>query len=1002
MAEKNANDISCYSTSLLIEYARVRGVDDDTLFEGVSADRAMLRDSMAWTDVFTWSRLAANIAKATGGEPGTLERMGEELSLGDIRDDAHFQLLFLRMAPLPELVRRLSDHVRRYINRNLVIRLEKTGPGEAHLHCQPIVPSRYTEEICAFNRGTALGLMKLKGYDEASIEEVSCCIEQGTNECHYTLRWNPRSGMLRRAGTFVLYHLRGQRAIIRRLEQHYDELRRQYEDSRRVEAALRRSEARFRAVFENILDVYYETTQDGRILELSPSAEQLFGHSRSTLYGMYLSELYVDPAERERMLAQLTENGTVADYEVHLRHESGEVLTCSITAAHIHDAEGHPYKIAGTIRDISARKKAETVLKQSEERLRCVVQNMPVMLAAFDERNRVVAWNQECEKVTGYSQSDIVGNSAAMRLLFPDHEERRKALATLDEWGLNYRNRELGIRSKDGARRTILMSNISEQFPISGWASWVVGHDITERKKAEQAVRESETRFRELADNIEEVFWLCSPDWSEMYYVSPTFATIWGVPEVQLYGSPSLMHDSVHWDDRVRFDEYCRGVLDGSVASESACEYRIIQPNGAEKWISARIYPVHDEHWQVIRLAGVAVDVTEQHRAAEERAVMEEQLRQAQKMDAVGQLAGGIAHDFNNQLAGIMGFAELLRDELGTDSRLASYVDYVLLGSRRAAELTAKLLAFARKGKYQTVPVNVHKVIAEVVSLLEHSIDKRIKIMQTLSASPPIAMGDPTQIQNAILNLGLNARDAMPDGGTLSIDTAVVGLDAHACRNLPFDLDPGPFIRISVKDTGIGIPPGVKERMFEPFFTTKTEGKGTGMGLPSVYGAVRNHRGAVTVESEEGKGTDFSVFLPVAGAEGESSVGADHGAVYGNATVMVVDDEETFRDMAVATLTSLGYKTVTCPDGAAAIEYYRHAWRDIDLVMLDMVMPELDGQQTYEKLREINADVRVLLCSGYSVDGRAQHLLRNGARGFIEKPFRKAELSRKLSDALSG
>lgn len=999
MAER-VQEVSCYSATLLIEYARTRGIPDESIFEDIGQEAEGLTDSMAWTDVFTWSRLARNVSLSFSREPDQLERIAEEMALESGRGSSPYQLLFLKLSPMSELFRRLGRHVRNSINHNLAVRLEKGKAGEAEFFVSPIVPSRYTKEVCRFAVGTVLGMLKLRGFRSVYVQEVSCCLREGTNECRYHLRWDPRSGLLRRFGRYLAFQFRGQQAIINGLEDRYDELQRQYEDIRRVEAALRRSEARFRAVFENILDVYYETTQDGRIIELSPSVERFSGYRRSELYGMYLAELYVDPEERQQMLTALESHGAVADYELHLRHKNGRDLTCSITATYIHDADGNPYKIAGTIRDISERKRAELVLKQSAERMRLIVQNMPVMLAAFDRRNRVIAWNQECTNVTGYAEEEMVGKRWAMAVLYPDHDERRSILRVLQERGRNFRNLEVEVQSRDGARKTLLVSNISDEFPIPGWPSWAVAHDISERREAEEHLRDSEHKFRELADNIQEVFSLNSGDWSKVYYLSPAFRKVWGLTEDQVYQNPDTLNDLILEEDRERVQAHFAAVIAGDTPPDSACEYRITRPDGQVRWLSTRLYPVQGKDGASTRIAGLSADITERREAEQEREQMEEQLRQAQKMDAVGQLAGGIAHDFNNQLAGIMGFAELLRDELGTDSRLAGFADYILIGSRRAAELTAKLLAFARKGKYRSIPVNLHKVIAEVVSLLEHSIDKRIRIVQVLRASPPVAQGDPTQLQNTLLNLGLNARDAMPDGGELTIATDLVPLDRHFCDSQPFDMTPGQYVRVCVQDTGVGMDDDVLEHVFEPFFTTKTEGKGTGMGLPSVYGTVSNHHGAVTVDSTPGSGTTFTLYLPLAPSEDQAAPSTDERTVRGNATVMVVDDEETFRDMAQATLTSLGYHAITFADGPSALEYYRHSHADVDLIMLDMVMPDLDGRAAFEQLRAINPNAQVLLCSGYSVDGRSQSLLQEGARGFIEKPFRKAQLSRKIAEIL--
>jgi len=390
-----------------------------------------------------------------------------------------------------------------------------------------------------------------------------------------------------------------------------------------------------------------------------------------------------------------------------------------------------------------------------------------------------------------------------------------------------------------------------------------------------------------------------------------------------------------------------------------------------------------------------ALDITERNQ-------LEDRLRHSQKMEAVGLLAGGVAHDFNNQLSGIMGFADLLRTQVGHDETLIRYADNILIGVQRATDLTANLLAFARKGKYLAVPVDVHRIVVEVASLLRHSIGKNIHIRQLLEADPSTTKGDPSQIQSMILNLAINARDAMPEGGELVMATDLVTVDETWSERLMFSIPPGPYIRIKVRDTGIGIPPDIMNRIFEPFFTTKEESKGTGLGLSAVYGTLQNHGGGVAVESSIGGGTTFTLLLPVHAGEDDrtaasAAVEVDSLPSIPETThVLVVDDEPSIGDMVAEMLELIGCRATVCLDGEEALEIYRRSGEEIDAVLLDLVMPNMDGNAVFRELRKIDPQVRVLVSSGYSVDGGAQEVLTQGASGFIQKPYNIADLKMNL------
>ena len=415
----------------------------------------------------------------------------------------------------------------------------------------------------------------------------------------------------------------------------------------------------------------------------------------------------------------------------------------------------------------------------------------------------------------------------------------------------------------------------------------------------------------------------------------------------------------------------------------------LIAKDKTERRIANSGAPIRNPQGEIVGVVLVLRDITKQFR-------MEEELRQAQKMDSIGQLAGGVAHDFNNMLAGISGAAELIAFKAVKDERIAKFVDMILDTTNKAADLNQKLLAFSRKSKPQYIAVNVHDCLVDTVKILEHSIDRRVTINMELKAEVSTVKGDPSQIENIVLNLGLNARDAMPSGGELALATANVDLNDEYCRISQFEIEPGPFIEISVRDTGIGMSKETLKRIFDPFYTTKEVGKGTGLGLSAVYGMVSDHHGAIDVYSKLNKGTVFKVYLP----SDESAVvpeKTDKDKIEtGSGCILIVDDELLIRDTLEVLLSDLGYEVILAKDGEEGVEIYKEKQRDINLVILDMVMPKMSGYDTFKTMKEINPDVKILLSSGFSRDADMEELQQEGALGFIQKPYSHAELSKTL------
>lgn len=429
-------------------------------------------------------------------------------------------------------------------------------------------------------------------------------------------------------------------------------------------------------------------------------------------------------------------------------------------------------------------------------------------------------------------------------------------------------------------------------------------------------------------------------------------------------------------------------VLDRTRFKDRAGRERLLADSGA---------PIRNGDGTVVGAVLVFRDITEQQQ-------LQDQLQQTQKMESIGRLAGGVAHDFNNMLGGIMGSAELLRHRLPKDDeRLTRLIELIITAADQAGMLTDQLLAFSRKSNIASTPIDVHEAAVGAIAILERTIDKRVTIEQDLAAPNSVIVGDPSQIQNAILNLGVNARDAMPEGGTIRLSTENVELGEAFCTNSRFDIQSGSYVQVSVRDTGCGMPPELLEQIFEPFFTTKEPGQGTGLGLAAVYGTVDNHQGAVSVYSEPGKGTVFHLYLPVlteGRQEAQDRSLAPAAAVRGSGTILVVDDELVIRTTASQILQELGYDVLLASDGEEAVARYADHADEISLVLLDVIMPKMNGRECFRAIRTIDPDARVLISSGFAQDATLREMRKEGTVGFVKKPYREVELSQAVDRAL--
>ncbi len=508
-----------------------------------------------------------------------------------------------------------------------------------------------------------------------------------------------------------------------------------------------------------------------------------------------------------------------------------------------------------------------------------------------------------------------------------------------------------------------------------------------QRRDAER--RHAEERFRLVVENIQEVFWI-SDATGQLQFVSPAYETIWGRSRDDLFARPGAWQESIHPEDRPRMDEALRRRLDTGSSDET---YRIVRPDGSIRWIRGHAFPVRSAAGALERIVGTAADITGQR-------VLEEQFRQAQKMESVGRLAGGIAHDFNNLLTGINGTAELAAFDLPPDASLRGELVQIRQAGDRAAALTRQLLALSRQQILKPAIIDLTVIVRGMQSMLRRLIGEHVELAFALPDALGYVKADPSQIEQVILNLAVNAQDAMPDGGTLSIETGGVYFDvSDAIRHLA--PRPGPYLMLSISDTGVGMDEATRERIFEPFFTTKEPGKGTGLGLSTVYGIVQQSEGGLFVYSEPGQGTTVKVYLPRVDQSPAEPARAAGGEGSGNETILLVEDEPALRALTRRMLSSAGYTVLEAGSGDEALAVLARHEGTVHLMFTDVVMPGMNGRDLARRVAEIRPAVKVLYASGYTDDAIFRHgVLDDGSR-FISKPFAPGELRRKIREILS-
>jgi two-component system, cell cycle sensor histidine kinase and response regulator CckA len=646
-------------------------------------------------------------------------------------------------------------------------------------------------------------------------------------------------------------------------------------------------------------------------------------------------------------------------------------------------------KIKALEKEYVVRKNTEAALRESKEKYRLLVKNLPsIVYKGYDDWS-VEFFDEKIERLTGYGVEEFKSKQITILDLIVDEdvESAKDSFIRALKTDKSY-VREFRIQSRTGdihwmqERGQIICDDGGRIEYVSG-----VFFDITDRKHSEEVLRQSETRLKAVFE--------ANPDPMVVYdikgcpqYLNPEFINVFGwtpedlkgrripfVPDDQKEITAEKIKELYNNQKPVRF-ETTRLTKDGQLL---------------DMFISAAI--IKDSGREPLGMVVNLTDITEKKR-------LEIRLQGAQRMEAIGTLAGGIAHDFNNLMMGIQGNASLLlfnKDAAHPDyERLRNIETYVLQGE----DLTKQLLGFARGGKYEVEMLDLNELIKRENRMFTRT-KKEIVIHEEYEKDLWPVKVSKGQIEQVLLNLYVNAWQAMPGGGDLYVQTNNIFLDQHIIR--PFQVIPGKYVKISITDTGTGMDKPTLQRIFEPFFTTKEMGRGIGLGLASVYGIIKNHGGFIDVRSEKGEGASFYIYLPAIDAKNifrNKNIESKDKIAFGTETILLVDDEDMIIDVSRQLLERLGYTVLVAGSGREAIEIYNKHLNEISLVIIDMIMPDLNGGETYDELKEIDPDIKVLLASGYSMDGQAQNILDRGCNGFIQKPFNLKRLSHKIRGIL--
>jgi PAS domain S-box-containing protein len=743
------------------------------------------------------------------------------------------------------------------------------------------------------------------------------------------------------------------------------------------------SHAQYKSIVESITDLVIILDPDGTIRYANPALRSMLGFSPEELLGSRVQMLlHPDDAEcvKQFFSSRIREGyeiGSIAFRVIHKDRSSRWVESLGVNRLADPEVSG----VLVVMRDITERKQVEAELRSNERQLEAIVQAVNDIVFEFDEDGQylnVFAADEAklarpSKELLGRTIAEVLGAERARpfvdairRVLHTGMAERFEYTLAVQDGERHFFTRLHRVPGLDGARDSVCMA-------IS---------DITDRKKAEASLARSEAQYRNLIEHAPLGIFRAMGD-GRLIGANPALISLLGCGGRECLGSVNLIRDV--YVDPTQF------LHPGSETDEIQWK----KPDGSRIWVRVHLR----SEWDPIsgaEVIGLVEDVTIERN-------LEAQFLQAQKMEAVGRLAGGVAHDFNNLLTGILSYSDMLIEDLPADDARRADLEQIRRAGTRARELTQQLLAFSRRQVLQVTLLDINEVVRSTQQLLRRVIGEDIAVNIVTTDQPAVVRADPGQIEQIILNLAVNARDAMPAGGLLTLETAHVDLD-EKFANRHDGVPPGAYVMLSVSDNGGGIAPEVLEHLFEPFFTTKGPGKGTGLGLASVYGIVKQSGGSIWPYSEPGRGTTFKIFLPRVEGSSSAREEASHSPSHegGRETILVAEDESGVRDVAARVLSKRGYRLLLAEDGPAALQLARNTSERIELLLSDLVMPGMKGGELARVLRNERPGLRVLFMSGYTDDAVVRQGVLEEGVPYLQKPFSAATLTAKVREVLDG
>ena len=771
-------------------------------------------------------------------------------------------------------------------------------------------------------------------------------------------------------------------------------------ERKRAEEALKRAEEKYHNIFDNAVEGFQQVTPDGRFLSANPFLARMYGYgSPEELMAEVTdvgTQVHVDPEARRRFAAILEEQGFIEGYETERYRKDGSRIWVSGNARVVRDSEGKVLYYEGTLQDITRRRRAEEALLTSQFRLSEAMDLARIVYWELDPETDTFVFNDHFYAFYGTTAEREGGYRMARRefgkrfvhpddiRLFDQGGKKRRSHAGRESF---YEFEHRIIRRDGEVRHILVRMHVSSDAMGRITRYFGANQDITERKQTEKTLAESEERYRIAIEHSNDGVAIVRGD--RHIYVNQRFLAMFGYDDPgEVLGAQFFV--TVHSDDHERVMEINRTRQEGGPVLPRY-EFKGVRRDGTliHVEVSATRIVYQGEPATLAYLR----DVTERLRA-------EEMLRQSQKMEAIGTLSAGIAHDFNNILTAILGFADLGFEDAPAGSKAKRHLARVLHAAQRGKDLVKQILSFSRKGEEELTPTVLAPVIKESIKMLRASLPKTIEIRGDITTEPSLALADPTQIQQIIMNLGTNAAHAMWErGGLMTVDLSCVTVTSEDAPEA--GLPPGPYLKFSVSDTGMGMDRDILERVFDPFFTTKKRGEGTGLGLWVVQAIVKNHKGAITVRSTPGEGSTFEVFLPRIPEQVLPTKEQPLSALKGHGRLLIVDDETELVELEKEMVERLGYSATAVSESGAALAIFRENPDKYDLVLTDQTMPDMTGIDLARKLISVRPDIPVVLITGYRDVVDMESAREAGVKAVVGKPMSRAEMGKTIKEVLT-